>query len=1150
MPEFEVYTTGGGYHLFRAFNFLALFSSGNQILDMMQFGAAAGIIYLVLKILITGNMSGTLQYLVVMTALSGLSIGAKSRVIVMDTTYPLEIYGTVDNVPLSVAFVSSVTSSIGYHLTRRMETLLAAPDDLSYQKHGMIFGASLMSQATRWRAVSPKFETTLANFMENCIIDGANIDLIDLDSLTRSGDLANFIDGSVPASLAFYNVDSGAAEACADGWPGLRAQLAGEVQKVLQVQAAARAPISGNSAGVASTAALTGTLEDFQNHIGMTGYSATDYLRQTMLVMSLSDGLSRLISTSGNGAAMDQYQAARAEQQTRASYSAVATQATKWVPLAKIVFEVIYVAAFPLALIMFMTPMGPMVVRGYFSGFVWLAAWEPLNAILHTTITEASSGYYRDNTTTWTSGGTEQLLNWANHLGIQAVEQSVGTAAGVFMMMIPVLIVPIFFGAGKMGQLATSMLNVSQGAAIETGREAATGNISHGNVSMHNMNANKWNTSGLMDHGRMDRVNNDGSRTVTNRNGQTVFQSGSKLDSTGLTGGLSSAFSNEVSERLGESRAAIQTHGKSFAESINSAAEQVSDFTKSAASNSSAGMERTSGVGNNAAIASSQLQSYAKEFAKTYGISEDKALRAMMMGQAGISGKAAVASAQLSGQVDGSMSAKEQKAFSEISKAAMSGDIRKSFDTVYNAMSRSFSGHTSSEGVSSAETWRNNLAKTTNSAVNLNEAYEEATRYETAQSSIKSNGGTMTGEAATAFRRYMQQQEGFGDEYMSELMTADDTRLVNERARLVDKHIGGFMDAVGFSSGISGSPPKNTVGTAPEKLDYEKVDTDAAAEGITTPEVGHYDMFKDTADENFSFRTNKITGGLMENTQHVQNESAETTSEVTEGNDKGIGRAFVDNVVDSGLQTLSAAKDLLSFPPGPLFGNNPPHPSDVKTDTQAAPGVNHKAPAPIVGQTNTNASQKSEAVAPTPPPRGDVPDNARSPRQRRTMFDYYDRQDKLDADGFYQSDRISYAIGPSTIRDEPPAPEMMQKVDLVLADMGPEYGFVVTSAAQPAAGEHGVVEGIDRIGSERHDHTKGAVDGFLTRNGVQLNPDDHRSEYRQFIEGAAEHFPGIGHYDWGVHVGYGSEAVWGPNKKHESVLPLYEDAFNRGRAKS
>lgn len=908
MPIFEVYTTGGGYHLYRAFNFLALFSSGNQILDMMQVGAAAGIIYLVLKILITGNMAGTLQYLIVMSALSGLSIGTKARVVVMDTTYPLEIYGTVDNVPFSVAFVSSITSSMGYHLTRRMETLLAAPDDLSYQKHGMIFGASLMAQATRWRAVSPKFETTLANFMENCIVDGANIDLIDLDSLTRTGDLATYIDNNVPASLAFYNINSGAVEACNGGWPGLKAQLAGEVQKVLQVQAAARAPIAGNSAGVASTAALTGTLEDFQNHIGMTAYSATNYLQQTMLIMSMSDGLARLISTSGNGAAMDQYQAARAEQQTKASYSAVAAQATKWVPLAKIVFEVIYVAAFPLALIMFMTPLGPLVVRGYFSGFVWLAAWEPLNAILHTTITEASSGYYRDNTTTWTSGGTEQLLNWANHLGIQAVEQSVGTAAGAFMMIIPMLIFPIFFGAGKMAQLATSMLNVSQGAAIETGREAATGNISHGNVSMHNMNANKWNTSGLMDHGRVDQVNHDGSRTITNRDGTSVFQSGSRLDSTGLTGGLSAGFTKEVSERLGESRAAISTHGKNFAEAINSAAEQVSDFTKSAVSNNSAGSERTSGVGNNQSTAASTIQSYAKDFSKTYGISEEKALSAMMMGRAGIGGQAAL-SAQM--QIDGSMSAKEQKAFAEISRAAMSGDIREAFDTVYNTMSRTFSGNTSSEGIAAAETWRNNMAETKSSSVNLNSAYEEASRYEAAEASIRSNGGTMTGEAATAFRRYIQSQEGLNDTQMNKIVNASNTQEVNERAFLIDKHIGGFMDAVGYSGNISGSRPQNNVGKSPDSIAYEKVDINKAAAGTNTPDVGNYKMFNDTANENFTLHTNRITGGLMENSEHVVDQTERNANDVKDGNGVGIGRAFVNNIVDGAGQLVHGAADVV-----------------------------------------------------------------------------------------------------------------------------------------------------------------------------------------------------------------------------------------------
>lgn len=1154
MPEFEVYTTGGGYHLSRAFNFLALFSSGNQILDMMQMGAAAGIIYLVLKILITGNMAGTLQYLVVMTVLSGLSIGAKARVVVMDTTYPLEIYGTVDNVPLSIAFVSSVTSSIGYHLTRRMETLLAAPDDLSYQKHGIIFGAALMSQATRWRAVSPKFEATLANFMENCIIDGANIGLIDLDSLTRSGDLVNYLDSETPSSLAFYNIDTEATEACSDGWPGLKAQLAGEVQKVLNVQAASRAPLSGNSAGVASTAALTGSLEAFQQHIGMTGYSATNYLQQTMMVMSMSDGLSRLISTSGNGAAMDQYQAARAEQQTAASYSAVATQATKWVPLAKIVFEVIYVAAFPLALIMFMTPLGPTVVRGYFSGFVWLAAWEPLNAILHTTITEASSGFYRDNTTTWTGTSAEQLLTWANHVGIQSVEQSVGTAAGVFMMMIPVLIVPIFFGAGKMGQLATSMLNVSQGAAIETGREAATGNISHGNVSMHNFNANKWNGSGMMDHGRMDKVAPGGARVVENRDGTKIHQSGSQLDSSGLSGGLSNAFSSEVSERLSDSRSAVSSHGKSFAQSINKVAEQVSDFTKSAVGNKSAGTDRSSSIGNNSAIASANLQSYAKDFSKTYGISEEKALKAMAMGSVGITGKAAVGA---QAQISGSLSASEQKAFSEISKASQSGDIRKSFDTVTNAIDKNYSGLTSSVGQSAANTWRSNLAETTNSAVNLNEAYEEAQRYEAAQSNIQSNGGNMTGEAATTFRRYMQNVEGFGDEYMGNLLAANTAPLVKERARMIDKHIGGFMDQVGYSGGVSGARPANTMGTSPDQMHHVPVDAAKAQEEIQTPEVGNFDLLKGVADDNFSHRTNRITGGLVENTSHVQWQVGATTENVEQGNKTGVGRAFVNNAVDASGQIVHGVADIVGA--GNITRAIPGVLSDVGNDINAAIKPKIKA-----------FDQAAESVrddfrmatgipdggifaqsdnAPTPPTRGNVPDHISATTERLLPDNGQSNAAFIDSQGFYRSKNVSYAIGAGTIRNEAPAPEIMQNIDGVVQSMGPEYGFVATSAAQPAAGD-GIVYGVDRVGSERHDHEVGAVDGYLTRNGDKLNPDDHRSEYAQFIQHAAEKFEGIGHYEWGVHVGHGDPALWGPDKTSETALPLYSAAYNKGRASS
>ena len=61
----------------------------------------------------------------------GICVGP-TRVIVLDSTVPLGIYGTVDNVPWSVAWVGSITSRAGHAITNQMETPFRA-GKLSYQ---------------------------------------------------------------------------------------------------------------------------------------------------------------------------------------------------------------------------------------------------------------------------------------------------------------------------------------------------------------------------------------------------------------------------------------------------------------------------------------------------------------------------------------------------------------------------------------------------------------------------------------------------------------------------------------------------------------------------------------------------------------------------------------------------------------------------------------------------------------------------------------------------------------------------------------------------------------------------------------------------------------------------------------------------------
>jgi conjugal transfer mating pair stabilization protein TraG len=1069
MPEFEVYTTGGGFFLWDTFNFLAMFSSGSQIRDMMAAGAAGGIIYLVLKILITGNMQGTLQYMLVMMAISGLSIGTKARVIVMDTTYPLEIYGTVDNVPFSVAFVANVTSSVSYSLTRRMETLLAAPDDLTYQRHGMLFGASILSQASRWRALTPSFESNIANFMENCVIDGVGTGLMSLDALTRSGDLVAYIDANVPASLAFYNIQDDEYESCSEGWPGLRDQLAGEVAKVLNQQANARAPQGGVSAGTADLAGLTGSMEAFQVHMGLTGYSATSYLQQSMMVMGLGDGVSRLISSSGNGAAMDLYQASRAEQQTNASYNAIASQATKWVPMLKIVFEVIYIGAFPLALLLMMTPLGPSVVRGYFSGFVWLAGWEPLTAILHTTITKSASGYYREHTTTMSDVTPEQLLTWANHVGVQSVEQSVGAAAAIPMMMIPMLIIPIFFGAGRMGSLATSMLNVGQGAAIETGREAATGNISHGNVSMHNMTANKWNQSGLMDMGRETKVMASGASVTHHSDGTNSISQGTALDSHGMRGTLSNSVRQEVSERLGDSVRATQAQTTEFGRAISATAEQISDYAKTASGSNAAGFENSAGIGVDSSRAASKLYSFAERAAKTHGVSTDVALQAMAAGNLGIGAdKIVKASAGLA--ASGQIKADEVEGFQKIAEATRNGEYREQYNSLYSALDRSFSSTSGTQGENAANTWRANNGQSATSAARLNEAYETAEYWESVQSSLREKGAGILSDIGTPLRRKIQSEENLSDVQMDRIVNAKDGAALAQQQDLVDKYLPQVLAEAGYTPPNNYVAPTNNVGDSPSPVDKAKLNIDSARRNGAAPEdVGNYsDLAKDAnARYNHQVDTNAagLNDGRKKYNEQVQGHDSSVGYELNKGARVKFGERAIDEFKNAGV---SLAKM--------IWGN----------------------------------------------------------------------EGKVDEEGWYQSDRISYSIGTDTIRDEPPAPAIMKDLDLAVDRMGEDYGFVVTSAAQPSDG----VEGVDRIGKIRHDHEVGAVDGYLTRKGQRLYPSQDPEAYEELIGYAAQSFTGIGHYSWGVHIGNGTPAFWGPDTTSATADPNFKAAYEQGRKKS
>jgi hypothetical protein len=152
-----------------------------------------------------------------------------------------------------------------------------------------------------------------------------------------------------------------------------------------------------------------------------------------------------------------------------------------------------------------------------------------------------------------------------------------------------------------------------------------------------------------------------------------------------------------------------------------------------------------------------------------------------------------------------------------------------------------------------------------------------------------------------------------------------------------------------------------------------------------------------------------------------------------------------------------------------------------------------------------------------------------------------------DEQGYWRVPGVEYDLQ-GKIRAIPPTKEYIERVMPALKNIAPDLGIKITSGGQdPFTGK--------AYGSHRHDvNEKGeanTTDFVLTRGGKPVTPKEDPKLYERAAEElAAQGFTGIGHYSWGMHVGGGSRAVWGPDKTAATAAPAITAAVQRGWARA
>jgi len=584
----EVFTIGGGEYIVNTFNAVAAWTGGGGYRALLRVVMILGLIYTLMSVAFTMNWRVWMNWFLGSTLIYSCLMVPTVEVKVTDRINPSLAPATVANVPLGLGVMASFTSQVGDWLTRTAETVFTMPSQLNYSTNGMVYGARLFDATRNFEIRDAEFATNLSAHFKNCVFGDIMLGQKSMTDLASAKDLwAAMGPGSVARSQPWTSRAGASVTTdiitCNNAYNLLSEQWTPMI--------AAHTPLWSKQAypklstSVAS-AKLRADVPIVNQAFTASSANFEAVMRQNTAInafMQARDGMA-----GGPGAAsIDTFATTRADIQARNTYNSIAQQAMSWVPILNIVLTVVFYAMFPVIFPLFLMPQtGVGALKGYLTGFFYLASWGPLYVILHMIcMTRATIA---------AQGASEGGMSLGTYAGIGAVNAETATIAGFMLMSVPFLAAGLAKGAMSISGQATSVLSPAQNAAEAAAAEQTTGNYSYGNTSFANSTSNMRQSNQWADS--MSYTSGAGAYAYRHDNGATSTSHGngfvvtdtigamSRLSvtptmSTGYVAEMRQAASNLEREALSEEAAAARILSTTHTD--RSAQGTSTDFTKS-----------------------------------------------------------------------------------------------------------------------------------------------------------------------------------------------------------------------------------------------------------------------------------------------------------------------------------------------------------------------------------------------------------------------------------------------------------------------------------------------------------------------------------------------------------------------------------------
>ncbi|WP_431469360.1 conjugal transfer protein TraG N-terminal domain-containing protein [Sphingosinithalassobacter sp. LHW66-3] len=774
----EIFTVGGGEYIVNVLNAVAAWTGAGGYKSLIQVALVMGMVLAVIVVAFNQDWRAWLNWFLGATLIYMCLMVPRMDVHVTDRVNPSLAPATVANVPLGLALMASFTSQAGDYLTRSAELVFGLPEDLNYSKNGMIYGARLLESTRSLRISDPEFAANFDEHVRQCVFYDLLLGRYSMKELSESDDIwATIAPGSAARAQKFLTRqadDSVTASiiTCREAYTALSGQWANLIDEMTLVAGRQLYP---RQTEALAKAKLMADLPIAYQYLTGISRSASDIFRQVLTINAMNQAMHGFAGASGTGS-IDVFAQTRADIQTERTYSSIAHNAMKWVPILNVVLTVVFYALFPVLFPLFLMPRtGPIALRGYVTGFFYLAAWGPLFVILHMILMFKGAGDVA-------AAGGSTGLSLATFAGISDVNSDIGILAGYLVASIPFLAGGVARGALAISGQATSYLNPSQNAAEEASREASTGNVSLGNSNIDNSTVfsrqfTQGNLAPNIAYGAAQTrgFSDSGTQTTSFPDGEFAAVPNSLYP---FTPTLGQDFTGRLGTMASQSRTQSETYANLAQQSTSSALTRFSEIRNAYSQGQSS--DTVSGVGTNDSIgtAFSEVDNASRTLQQQFGLSrrasDDITISWFLNGEVNGGAGANVGVAQVGAKARGGRNQSWTDSDTGIAsedRGRIMGTLRQLSDSRNWSNTREgFLRETSSSSVSQVSTSSSGLSRSLTEAESYTRearrAEEMASRLENQASWYEANSAAGTLNLSQAYREWgMAEMEANRDYY-------------------------------------------------------------------------------------------------------------------------------------------------------------------------------------------------------------------------------------------------------------------------------------------------------------------------------------------------------------------------------------------------